>query len=95
MFIILKNVPVWRSLNIVRAVFSLLAWLLFSIFISYDQTYDSLEKRDFTLLDDLAQETNQTKPDASKTTPNESSKQNNLDTSKLQQSNNDKNSYQL
>ena len=45
---------VWKSLNIVKAVFSLLAWLLFSICIKDDQTYDSLEKRDFSLLDDIA-----------------------------------------
>ena len=32
----------------------MLAWLLFSICIRNDQTYDSLEKRDFSLLDDIA-----------------------------------------
>ena len=31
-----------------------LAWLLFSAFIKHDRTYELLEKRDFSLLDDIA-----------------------------------------
>jgi hypothetical protein len=47
---------VWKGLSIGRAVFSLLAWVLFSIFIRKDETYSSLEKREFSLLDDIAVE---------------------------------------
>ena len=33
----------------------MVAWLVFTIFFKYDMTYESLEKRDFSLLDDLVQ----------------------------------------
>ena len=33
----------------------MLAWLLFSVFSHLDMTYESLEKREFSLLDDLVQ----------------------------------------
>lgn len=47
-------------MSVVKAVFSLLGWLIFSIFISYDMTYESLEKREFSILDDIAEDfTNQ------------------------------------
>lgn len=45
---------VWKSLSAVKAAFSMLAWLVFTIFSHYDMTHDSLEKREFSLLDDLA-----------------------------------------
>lgn len=50
---------VWKSISVVKAAFSLLAWLLFSVFVRDDKTYESLEKRDFTLLDDIAQADNE------------------------------------
>lgn len=31
----------------------MISWLIISIFSRYDMTYESLEKRDFSLLDDL------------------------------------------
>ncbi|RMZ97417.1 transmembrane protein -like [Brachionus plicatilis] len=50
----------WKSVSVVKAVFSLFGWLIFSIFISYDMTYESLEKREFSILDDIAEDlTNQ------------------------------------
>lgn len=49
-----KNSQIWKSINIVKGAFALLGWLLFAILIGYDKTYESLEKRDFDLLDDIA-----------------------------------------
>ena len=48
----------WLSLNAVKGAFSLFAWFLFSILIGHDKTYESLEKRDFSILDDLANQKN-------------------------------------
>jgi hypothetical protein len=45
-------------LNAVKAGFSLFAWFLFSILIGHDKTCESLEKRDFSILDDLASQKN-------------------------------------
>lgn len=54
MFCLLKNVQAVKGVSIAKASFSLFAWFLFCIFVSDDQTYESLEKRDFDLLDDIA-----------------------------------------
>jgi len=50
-----KSVDIWKSIYSVKAAFCMVAWLLFTIFFKYDMTYESLEKRDFSLLDDLVQ----------------------------------------
>ena len=49
-----KGAGVWRGLCIAKTVMCFLAWLLFSAFIKHDRTYELLEKRDFSLLDDIA-----------------------------------------
>ncbi len=54
----MKNVEVWKYLSIVRVVFSVLAWLLFSLFISSDETLSSLEKRDYSLIDEIVENAN-------------------------------------
>ena len=40
-------------MSAVKAAFSMLSWLVFAIFSHLDMTYESLEKREFSLLDDL------------------------------------------
>jgi hypothetical protein len=40
-------------MSAVKAAFSMLAWLVFAIFSHIDMTFESLEKREFSLLDDL------------------------------------------
>jgi hypothetical protein len=41
---------------LVKALTSIFAWFLFSILVGYDKTCESLEKRDFSILDELANE---------------------------------------
>ena len=44
---------VWQSLSVARAVFSFLGWFLCVIFIRADKTCEALEKRDFSLIDEI------------------------------------------
>jgi hypothetical protein len=53
-FAVLKGVGVWKGLTIARTVLCMLAWLQFSVFVKHDRTCELLEKRDFSLLDDIA-----------------------------------------
>lgn len=47
---------VWKYLSLARTLLCVLAWLLFSVFITKDETYNSLEKRDFSLIDEMINE---------------------------------------
>lgn len=43
----------WKGISIGKAAFSLFGWLLFSIFVKEDKTCESLETRDFNILDEF------------------------------------------
>ena len=67
-----QGAGIWRGLCIAKTVMCFLAWLLFSAFIKHDRTYELLEKRDFSLLDDIAN--NQINSEQDKNAPSAAAK---------------------
>jgi hypothetical protein len=55
LFLFYKGGPVWKPFSIIKAVFSVLGWLLCAILINRDRLYESLKNRDLPPFPEMAE----------------------------------------